>query len=350
MLYFIIAILACVAAEQSLASTHLAREMQENPKQLKEDSSRGLALTLNLRHRLGFQPDWSWPWSSPPPPPPSRSNSYTGGACSVSAGSGTCMSASTCSNMGYTSYSGACPGPANIECCVSSSSSSTSSSSTSSSSSSSSSSSGSSSGGYGVDLWQQTSSSAWSCLSRKYSFAIVRGFRSTGAPDPYLCYNLNRAASNGFSSSNLDVYFFPCPTCGSASSQMRSMMSTVSACSGSWSGRVWLDIEGSQYWLGSYSKNWAWYKSLVNACMATSGLSCGIYSNQNEWVSLFGGSQYAFGTNLPLWYPRYPYNQSPSLSDYQFFGGWNTPVMKQYVGSTTVCNIGVDLDYAPNFY
>ena len=31
-------------------------------------------------------------------------------------------------------------------------------------------------------------------------------------------------------------------------------------CKSQWSGRVWLDIEGSQYWLGSTSSNQAWYK------------------------------------------------------------------------------------------
>lgn len=33
-----------------------------------------------------------------------------------------------------------------------------------------------------------------------------------------------------------------------------------SNCASSWSGRVWLDIEGSQYWLGSSSSNQNWYK------------------------------------------------------------------------------------------
>jgi hypothetical protein len=31
-------------------------------------------------------------------------------------------------------------------------------------------------------------------------------------------------------------------------------------CKEVWSGRVWLDVEGSQYWLGDFEKNQAWYK------------------------------------------------------------------------------------------
>jgi hypothetical protein len=129
---------------------------------------------------------------------------------------------------------------------------------------------------------------------------------------------------------------------------MATMMSGLSGCN--WSGRVWLDIEGSGYWLNNYANNWAWYKRLVNACMATSGVTCGIYSSQSQWVSLFGGSGYAYGSNLALWYPRYPYNQSPTFSDFQYFGGWTNPSIKQYVGSASACGANVDLDFSPSFY
>ena len=87
--------------------------------------------------------------------------------------------------------------------------------------------------------------------------------------------------------------------------------------------------------------------------MATQGVSCGVYSNSVQWQSLFGGVQYQYGTNLPLWYPRYPTSQSPTFSDFVQFGGWTRPVMKQYAGSVTqsgTCGVSLDLDYAPSFY
>lgn len=31
-------------------------------------------------------------------------------------------------------------------------------------------------------------------------------------------------------------------------------------CASEWSGRVWLDIEGSQYWTGDVSANQNWYR------------------------------------------------------------------------------------------
>lgn len=33
-----------------------------------------------------------------------------------------------------------------------------------------------------------------------------------------------------------------------------------SNCKSQWSGRVWLDIEGTQYWSSNKSTNQAWYK------------------------------------------------------------------------------------------
>ena len=31
-------------------------------------------------------------------------------------------------------------------------------------------------------------------------------------------------------------------------------------CKSQWSGRIWLDIEGAEYWTSSYSSNQAFYK------------------------------------------------------------------------------------------
>ncbi len=52
------------------------------------------------------------------------------------------------------------------------------------------------------------------------------------------------------------------PTCSSsAASQMSQLVSYLNSnCKSQWSGRVWLDIEGSQYWPSSTSSNQAWYK------------------------------------------------------------------------------------------
>lgn len=60
----------------------------------------------------------------------------------------------------------------------------------------------------------------------------------------------------------VQLYLTSGPTCSkSAATQMSELVSYLNSnCKSQWSGRVWLDIEGSQYWLGSTSSNQAWYK------------------------------------------------------------------------------------------
>jgi hypothetical protein len=47
-------------------------------------------------------------------------------------------------------------------------------------------------------------------------------------------------------------------------------------CASTFSGRVWLDIEGSQYWSSSTSTNKDWNEALVDSCK-TYGVDCGVY-------------------------------------------------------------------------
>lgn len=240
------------------------------------------------------------------------------------------MATSACTGYYYTGY---CPGAANIKCCIKKGTSAPAPVSTS---------------GMGLDLWAYTSVSTFQCMANAgNSYVIVRGYRSIGSPDSNACPNLRNAVAAGFNPSKLDVYMFPCPTCSATpAEQMTQLMTTMRQCSSSWSGRVWLDIEGSQYW-SSNDYNTAWFTRLVDACIAQAD-SCGIYTNHNEWTSIFGTTgRVGRSAALPLWYPRYPDDKSPTLTDFTPFGGWTTPYAKQYAGNTLVCGVSVDLDYAP---
>jgi hypothetical protein len=37
----------------------------------------------------------------------------------------------------------------------------------------------------------------------------------------------------------------------------------------------------------------------------------------------------------------------PDFSDFKSFGGWVKPSIKQYKGTTAVCNASIDLNYKP---
>jgi len=197
-----------------------------------------------------------------------------------------------------------------------------------------------------------TEANAQCMVGAGYSFMVVRAFKSSGSVDTNACDTLINAQLGNIS--QRDVYLFPCPTCSSdASSQINSLVGYLqsnSTCNAAWSGRIWLDIEGDQYWTGDYNNNKAWYQSLATAC-SSSGYKCGVYASKSQWGAIFGDYAYdpVEDTDFPLWYAHYDSN--PSFSDYPSysFSGWGEPYAKQYQGTTTVCNTGIDMNYSPAF-
>ena len=75
----------------------------------------------------------------------------------------------------------------------------------------------------GIDVSTLVSSSDFKCIKGNgYDFLIVRGYRSTGEPDPNAIHTIANARDAGFE--YIDVYMFPCPKCGkSASEQVKEM-------------------------------------------------------------------------------------------------------------------------------
>ena len=247
--------------------------------------------------------------------------------CSTPSGSGTCMQTSLCSSKGGKSVSGYCAGPSDLQCCVTG---------------------GSSTATYGVDVSTTITTSAASCFkSSGISYVVPRGYMSIGAVDTQVCTSLSNAQSAGITTR--DVYLFPCPTCSkSAASQMSELVSYLkSNCASAWSGRVWLDIEGTQYWMSSTSSNQAWYKQLKDSC-STYGVRCGVYSSYYQWQGIFGTTSFSYGSELPLWYAHY--DNSASFSDFSAFGGWSTPHAKQYQGDVGLCSMNVDRNYASDAF
>ena len=117
-------------------------------------------------------------------------------------------------------------------------------------------------------------------------------------------------------------------------------------CKSSFSGRVWLDIEGSQYWTTDYATNQNFYKALVDSCV-TYGVKCGIYSSASQWSAIFGSLSYSYGATNPLWYAHY--DNKPNFCDFSPFAGWSKPYAKQYLGTTSICGASIDEDWAPSW-
>jgi len=198
----------------------------------------------------------------------------------------------------------------------------------------------------GVDISQLLSSSTAACFASNGAgnYIIPRGYRSSGSVDPNVCSSLTAAKSGGIPIR--ETYMFPCPTCSSsAASQVNQLVSALKSCS-AFTGRIWLDIEGSQYWTSNTTTNRNWYQSLVDACK-NSGYKCGVYTSASQWSAIFGSTSYSYGSNLPLWYAHY--DGVAAFSDFKAFGGWTSPFAKQYQGDVTLCSFGVDRNYSPNF-
>jgi GH25 family lysozyme M1 (1,4-beta-N-acetylmuramidase) len=186
----------------------------------------------------------------------------------------------------------------------------------------------------GVDVSALTNT--FSCLkSSGYSFAIVRGYRSSGSVDPNVVTNIRNARAAGIP--YVDVYLFPCVPCANPASQATAL---VNAIKGENYGTIWVDIEILS-WSSSLTSNQQFITTLVNQ-LKSLGQTVGIYTSYYNWQTIVGVN-WSGVSSLPLWYAHYDNN--PSFSDFTAFGGWTRPSIKQYAGDVTVCSTGVDLNF-----
>jgi GH25 family lysozyme M1 (1,4-beta-N-acetylmuramidase) len=190
----------------------------------------------------------------------------------------------------------------------------------------------------GIDISNSYQVSDFQCLLQNgNSFVIIRGYQSSGKVDPNLISNIQNAQSAGFS--NVDVYLFPCVPCGGPDQQINDLTSALSS-AGVSIGTIWLDVETYQW--SDQNDNQLFIIGLLNSTDATMG----IYTNLNNWSNIVGqGWNYPSMQGLSLWYAHY--DGDPAFDDFQPFGGWTSPAIKQYKGDDTQCGLSVDDNYAP---
>jgi GH25 family lysozyme M1 (1,4-beta-N-acetylmuramidase) len=187
---------------------------------------------------------------------------------------------------------------------------------------------------YGVDYSTLFKISQIECLTQaNIYFVIPRAFCSTGELDPNIKQNLKNAWAGGMT--HVDVYMFPCFPCNNPEEQVKTLISELK---GYKYGIVWVDIERRKW-----SKNLEKNRKFLLALIAELGKKAyvGIYTNYNNWVSIVGADWEAL-KHFPLWYAHY--DNDDSFSDFEPFGGWREPSMKQYKGTTKMCNGEVDFD------
>jgi len=192
----------------------------------------------------------------------------------------------------------------------------------------------------GVDVSSSVSQSSWSCiLNAGYSYTVVRSYRSDGSVDPNAVSTMTNAAAAGLS---VDGYHFPNTNVDPAQQISDDINNLVNG--GVTIGTLWLDIEGTQYWQDC-NFNQQFLQNMVNQAQSMN-VNVGIYSSAVQWSPIMCGAQQF--ASFPLWYAHY--DGVASFNDFQSFGGWSSPSIKQFDGSysshnPTVCGVSVDLDY-----
>jgi GH25 family lysozyme M1 (1,4-beta-N-acetylmuramidase) len=195
----------------------------------------------------------------------------------------------------------------------------------------------------GVDVSQLFSTATYQCIKNSgYTFASIRGYCSYGGVDANIVSNLNNARAAGLIT---DIYMFPCRG-KSASAQVDQM---VSAIAGNLYGMVWIDVETNPSsgcgWGADHNGNCAFLTETINR-IKSHGKTPGIYASRYMWQTIMGSfTACTSPASQALWYAHY--DNSPSFSDFQAFGGWTRPNIKQFQGDTTLCGAGVDKNYYP---
>lgn len=205
-------------------------------------------------------------------------------------------------------------------------------------------------GFYAVDFIDAATVDDLKCARNQNNISkvIIRAFRSTGQPDPLVVKSIYNAAAAGFQTSMIDVYLFPCPRCThGAGDQVSAMMSNLRQSKANFT-KIWLDVEDTSnliYWNKDTGKNRAFMTDLWKASVTAVGEgNVGIYSTYYMWQEIFADPKWVLVPQMvPVWYARY--SGGPSFGNYMPFGGWDTPVGKQYEGDKTMCGFGVDLSY-----
>jgi len=188
----------------------------------------------------------------------------------------------------------------------------------------------------GVDVSSSVSESDWNCLKQNgYTYAIVRAWRSTGSPDPDAAASIKAANEAGVAT---DVYFFPDYAEGNPTGQVQQAHSFLTSNSIKY-GTMWIDIEQPPDW-GNCAENYNFLSNLTSEAKSL-GMSIGIYVSANFWSSMLCNSK-DFG-NLQLWYADW--DNQPNFNNFQSFGGWSSPTMKQYMGNGQSCGVGIDANY-----
>ena len=206
----------------------------------------------------------------------------------------------------------------------------------------------------GFDFASPFTDTQLSCLKTQanFSFGIVRAHHSNGGVDTNAPGMIKKMRALGFSS--VMAYLFPCTTFNEGHGPAEQVRHTVAYLQeqGAVPDRIWFDLEWNPYtppcdWKAhNASYNCDFVRGLV-AAAANSSVPFGVYAGKNFWDEYMPSCTAA--SSLPLWYAAY--DGRKSFGDFQPYGGWSLPSIKQYNDKLQPSQCGftsLDVDFAPN--
>lgn len=102
---------------------------------------------------------------------------------------------------------------------------------------------------------------------------------------------------------------------------------------------LWLDIHGK--WYNDSESNIQFLQDLILE-MSISGIKHGICTTPFHWITIMNNAR-QFSSESPLWYVRH--DNKTTFDNFQTFGGWKQPSIKQYVGSVKECGVILDRNF-----
>ena len=156
-----------------------------------------------------------------------------------------------------------------------------------------------------------------------HSFMIIE-LQSAHVWNKDLIHNINNARAAGIN--DIDVYLFPQKN-RTAEEQVHSSIKFLNDNNVEY-GTYWFDVENQTYWFDTCEENVKFLHELIDAALDfLPPERIGIYASNYYWQPLMCGSTEF--SSIKLWWPRYDNNTS--LEKFVPFGGWQKPVMKQYL-------------------
>ncbi|CAL6024979.1 Glycosyl_hydrolase family 25 protein [Hexamita inflata] len=195
--------------------------------------------------------------------------------------------------------------------------------------------------GFDLSYYQGAVSQAtMNCLyANGYRFGVIEAQIGTTFNNNAIA-DYQRAKAAGIK--NIDFYIFP-TTQQDARSQVRNTIQKLQNAGVLSGNMVWLDVENINLFYPTYAQNQNFISAMLSEMSNMLGAKrVGVYSNWVQWQSIVG-SNWAGAQPHQIWYPHYDNWQS--FADFQPFGGWTKPSIKQYQGDVAECSTTIDRNF-----